>query len=78
MKIILDHFDTLPPLPVMVGGDCNTTTFNSQNATRVILGYCRRVFMGVGNVVRNHYPHPDRYFELRASKKGRPQGPPFF
>jgi endonuclease/exonuclease/phosphatase family metal-dependent hydrolase len=65
MKIILDHLDTLAPLPVILGGDWNTTTFNSQNATRAILGYWRRVLMGVRNVVRNHYPYPDRYFEKR-------------
>jgi len=63
MKIILDHLDTLPPLPTLIGGDWNTTTFNAQNATRAILGYWRRVMMGVKNVVTNHYPHPDRYFE---------------
>jgi endonuclease/exonuclease/phosphatase family metal-dependent hydrolase len=65
MKIILDHLDTLPPLPTVLGGDWNTTTFNSQNATRAILGYWRRVLMGVKHVVKNHYPHPDRYFERR-------------
>jgi len=65
MKIILDHLDALPPLPVILGGDWNTTTFNSQSATRAILGYWRRVLMGVGNVVRNHYPYPDRFFERR-------------
>ena len=69
MKIILDHLDTLPPLPVILGGDWNTTTFNSQNATRAILGYWRRVLMGVRNVVRNHYPHPDRYFEKRLFRE---------
>ncbi|MGQ0542738.1 MAG: endonuclease/exonuclease/phosphatase family protein [Blastocatellia bacterium] len=65
MKIILDHLDTLPPLPTIIGGDWNTTTFNAQNARRAILGYWRRVMMGVKNVVNNHYPHPDRYFEKR-------------
>jgi len=65
MKIVLDHLDTLPPLPVIIGGDLNTTTFNSQNATRAILGYGRRVLMGVKNAVQNHFPHPDRYFERR-------------
>ena len=65
IKIILDHLDTLAPLPTIIGGDWNTTTFNSQNATRAILGYWRRVMMGVKNVVKNHYPHPDRYFEKR-------------
>jgi endonuclease/exonuclease/phosphatase family metal-dependent hydrolase len=65
MKIILDHLERLEPLPTLIGGDWNTTTFNSQNATRAILGYWRRVLMGVKNVVKNHYPHPDRYFEKR-------------
>jgi hypothetical protein len=65
MKIILDHLETLERLPTLIGGDWNTTTFNSQNATRAILGYWRRVLMGVKNVVKNHYPHPDRYFEKR-------------
>ncbi|HVF30788.1 MAG TPA: endonuclease/exonuclease/phosphatase family protein [Pyrinomonadaceae bacterium] len=63
MTLILDHLDTLAPLPTLIGGDWNTTTFNAQSARRAILGYWRRVMMGVKNVVRNHYPHPDRYFE---------------
>lgn len=63
MKILLDHLDTLPALPTVIGGDWNTTTFNAQNATRAILGFWRRVAMGARNVVRNHYPYPDRYFE---------------
>lgn len=63
MKIILDHLETLDPLPVLIGGDWNTTTFNSQSSTRAILGYWRRVFMGPKNVARNHLPHPQRFFE---------------
>lgn len=63
MKILLDHLETLPELPTIIGGDWNTTTYNAQSATRAILGYWRRVMMGVKNVVDNHYPHPDRYFE---------------
>lgn len=65
MQIILDHLRTLPETPTLIGGDWNTTTFNAQTATRAILGYWRRVMMGVKNVVANHYPHPDRYFERR-------------
>ncbi len=65
MRIILDHLDTLRPLPTLIGGDWNTTTYNAQNATRAILGYWRRVMMGVKKVVRDHLPHPDRYFERR-------------
>src|SRR5215204_3887801 len=63
MKIILDHLDTLPALPTVIGGDWNTTTFNSQNSRRAILGYWRRVFMGPKRVVKKHFPHPDRFFE---------------
>ncbi len=63
IQIILDHLDTLPPLPVLMGGDWNTTTFNSQSATRAIMGYWRRVFMGPKNVAKNHLPNPERYFE---------------
>ncbi|MEO7538767.1 MAG: endonuclease/exonuclease/phosphatase family protein [Pyrinomonadaceae bacterium] len=65
MKMILDHIDTLPSLPTLIGGDWNTTTYNAQSARRAILGYWRRVMMGVKRVVRDHLPHPDRYFERR-------------
>jgi hypothetical protein len=65
MRIILDHLDTLEPLPTLIGGDWNTTTFNSQSSTRAIMGYWRRVFMGPKNVATNHLPHPERYFERR-------------
>lgn len=63
MRIILDHLEKLPALPTIIGGDWNTTTYNSQNATRAILGYWRRVMMGVKHVAKNHLPHPQRYFE---------------
>lgn len=66
MRLLLDHLDTLKPdLPVLIGGDWNTTTHNAQRAVFSILGYFRRVAMGVSNVVNNHYPHPDRWFEKR-------------
>ena len=63
MKIVLDHLETLPVLPTVIGGDWNTTTYNAQTANHAIAGYFRRVLMGVKNVVVNHYPFPDRYFE---------------
>ena len=63
MKIILTHLETLPRLPTIIGGDWNTTTYNAQSANRAIAGYFRRVLIGVKTVVRQHYPHPDRYFE---------------
>ena len=63
MKIILDALDKLSKLPVILGGDWNTTTYNAQSANHAIAGYFWRVAMGVKNVVKNHFPHPDRHFE---------------
>ena len=64
MKLVLDHLESLgPQLPVLIGGDWNTSTYNSRRAFYSILGYVRRVLMGVHNVIQNHYPHPDRWFE---------------
>lgn len=63
MRLILDHLDTLPEMPTLIGGDWNTTTFNSQSSTRAIMGYWRRVFMGPKNVAQNHLPHPEKFFE---------------
>ncbi len=63
VKKILDHLDTLPQLPTIFGGDFNTTTFNAQTARHAILGFWHRIMMGAQNVVKNHYPHPDRRFE---------------
>ena len=74
MQIILDHLDTLPPLPTLIGGDWNTTTFNSQSSTRAIMGYWRRVFMGPKNVAKNHLPHPEGYFERPLFRMLRSRG----
>ncbi len=63
MRIILDHLEKLPEMPTLIGGDWNTTTFNSQDSTRAIMGYWRRVFMGPKNVAQNHLPYPERFFE---------------
>lgn len=51
--------------PVVMGGDWNTTTYNASRALYAILGFWLRVFMGVENVIRNHYLHPDRHFEKK-------------
>jgi endonuclease/exonuclease/phosphatase family metal-dependent hydrolase len=70
MKLILDHLDGLQPqLPVLIGGDWNTTTHNASRAVYSILGYCRRVLMGVRNVVANHYPYPERWFDRRVFRE---------
>jgi endonuclease/exonuclease/phosphatase family metal-dependent hydrolase len=64
MSTILDFLDhASPSYPVVLGGDWNTSTYNSRRALYAILGYWRRVLMGVRYVCKNHYPHPDRWFE---------------
>lgn len=55
--------DALPAGPAVIGGDWNTSTYNSSSAMRAILGFWRRVFMGVSNVIRNHYLYPEAMFE---------------
>lgn len=70
MRLVLDHLDGLrPALPTLIGGDWNTSTYNSQRALYAILGFWRRVFMGVGYVIRNHYAHPDWWFERRLFRE---------
>ncbi len=70
MRLVLDHLDALKPrLPVVIGGDWNTSTYNSSRAVYSIAGYFRRVAMGVRNVIVNHYPHPDRWFERRLFRE---------
>ncbi|HKR01007.1 MAG TPA: endonuclease/exonuclease/phosphatase family protein, partial [Pyrinomonadaceae bacterium] len=64
MQLVLDHLESLSPrLPVLIGGDWNTSTYNSRRAVYSIAGFFRRVMMGVGHVIENHYLHPERWFE---------------
>ncbi len=61
MRDILDGLDS--GLPVVIGGDWNTSTYNSSRPIYAIPGFWLRVFMGVDNVINNHYLHPYRWFE---------------
>ena len=64
MQLVLDHVESLTPrLPVLIGGDWNTSGYNSKRAFYTIAGFWRRVMMGVGHVLRNHYVHPEAWFE---------------
>ncbi len=59
-----DVLDSLPEgTAAIIGGDWNTTTYNSSRAFHAIMGFWLRVFMGVDNVIRNHYLHPYNHFE---------------
>jgi endonuclease/exonuclease/phosphatase family metal-dependent hydrolase len=70
MKLVLEHLETLSPqLPVLIGGDWNTSTYNSRRAVYTIGGFFRRVLMGVGHVIENHYLKPERWFERGLFKE---------
>jgi hypothetical protein len=64
MKVVLDFVEGLSPrMPVVIGGDWNTSTYNSRRAVYAIAGFFRRVLMGVGHVIENHYLRPESWFE---------------
>ncbi|MDX1979733.1 MAG: endonuclease/exonuclease/phosphatase family protein [Bryobacteraceae bacterium] len=60
--------------PVILGGDWNTSTYNSSRAFHAICGFWLRVLMGVDNVIRNHYLHPERFFERDLFRLLRDRG----
>lgn len=63
MRDILDH---IPPSgPAVLGGDWNTSTYNSSHAFFAICGFWLRVLMGTGYVIPNHYLRPESFFERR-------------
>ena len=75
MRLVLDHLDTLQPrLPTLIGGDWNTTTHDASRALYSILGYFRRVLMGVRSVVKYHYPFPERWFERHLFRELEARG----
>jgi endonuclease/exonuclease/phosphatase family metal-dependent hydrolase len=61
MRDVIEKLDS--DLPVLIGGDWNTSTYNSSRAFYAIMGFWLRVFMGVDHVIRNHYLHPYNRFE---------------
>lgn len=61
MRDVLDGLAT--DRAVVLGGDWNTTTYNASRAFYAIMGYWLRLFMGVENVIQNHFLHPYRHFE---------------
>jgi endonuclease/exonuclease/phosphatase family metal-dependent hydrolase len=64
MSVVLDFIETLEPrVPVLIGGDWNTSTYNSRRAVYSIVGFARRVLMGVDHFIKNHYLKPERWFE---------------
>lgn len=51
--------------PALIGGDWNTSTYDSHSTASAIVGFWVRVFMGTGNIMKNHYLRPDNFFERK-------------
>ncbi|HWN82963.1 MAG TPA: endonuclease/exonuclease/phosphatase family protein [Candidatus Udaeobacter sp.] len=60
--------------PVLVGGDWNTTTYNSSHAFYAIMGFALRVLIGVERTITRHYLHPQNHFERRLFQHLEGQG----
>ena len=54
-----------PGVPAVLGGDWNTSTYDTSTAFRALVDFWIRVFMGVDYVIRCHYLYPERLFERR-------------
>jgi endonuclease/exonuclease/phosphatase family metal-dependent hydrolase len=65
MRHVLDGLcaETGAGVPVVIGGDWNTSTYNSSRPFPAIAGFWLRVLMGVEHVIEHHYLHPYHRFE---------------
>lgn len=61
MRAVIDGLSATGP--AVIGGDWNTTTFDSSSARAAIVGYWVRVMLGARNTIRNHFLRPYTYFE---------------
>lgn len=64
METIFSSLD-LETYPVLLGGDLNTSSYNARHAFFAFCGFWNKVFRGVDDVIDNHYPYPDRYYDKR-------------
>lgn len=65
LEEVIDGLNANPDLPSLVGGDWNTSTYDSHSSRSAIIGFWFRVLMGIDNMLKNHYPYPDRRFEKK-------------
>lgn len=79
METILKHVDKSRH-PILLGGDLNTSSYNTRNAFFAFCGFWNKVFKGADYVIQEHYPYPDRYFDkplFDVLRKFRMQYEPF-
>ncbi len=65
MRLVLERIEAMQPTvsPILIGGDWNTTTYNSSKAVYSIAGFWRRCTMGVSHILKHHFLEPERWFE---------------
>lgn len=64
LEYVIEQLDEIPrDQAVLIGGDWNTSTYNSSRAVHAIIGFWVRVFHGIDNMVGKHYPCPERFWE---------------
>lgn len=75
MNCVLDSLREVPKdQATLIGGDWNTSTYNSHRAVSAIIGFWVRIAMGVDNMICNHYPHPDRFWEKKLFERLKAEG----
>ncbi len=75
METILNSVEAhCPGVPVLVGGDWNTSTYNASHGFFAFWGFWWRVFNGVKRIIRDHYPYPERRFEKKLFRMVEKRG----
>lgn len=65
MEGVLRAFQSEGQSPVLIGGDWNTSTYDSHSSRSAIIGFWVRVMIGVTRSIRSHYLHPYSFFEKK-------------
>lgn len=53
----------LSPHPVLLGGDFNTSGYDSRNAFYAVVGFINKLLRGMGDIIANHAGYPFKYFD---------------
>lgn len=49
--------------PILLGGEWNTTTYNTCSALNFLLSYLNKILRGFSYISEEHHPFPERYFD---------------
>jgi endonuclease/exonuclease/phosphatase family metal-dependent hydrolase len=51
--------------PVLIGGDWNTSTYNTRNPFLTLFSFLNKLIYGVEKMQEDHYPYPERRFDKK-------------